>query len=269
MTSEQEKPTEPQGWIFFARILPERVPLTFQVPPVEVCSPHFGVKLKFHETNSDRGQVSCRTTLLEGQPDIFFVRNLLEQHLRAIIDFFGYQQGLSFDLDIVSATSLTGETFNFGIGIPGLMNAHKAKPGTHELPVELVKAAILDSGANIALAQFRKAMREATGTGFYCYQAIEALMQSVRLGSDTDTQGWQRFRETLNIDRSAIDFVKSHADDRRHGRTANISDAERLKVFLICDEVIRRYLEFVVRGRGILNAGEFELLNSSQLGNSC
>lgn len=250
-------------WTFFARALPERVPLTFEIPGADVTTRASGVKLKIHGGLADRGQITCRLSVLEGNPDIFFVRNLLDQHLRALIDLFGYQ-GLAFDLDIISATSQSGETVSFGIGIPGLMEAHGAKAGTHEISGQTVLAAMANDGARVALAQLRNAMREATGTGFFCYQALEAMMQDIRNDNDTDPRAWERFRTSLNIDRSAIDFVKSHADDRRHGRTPDISDAERLKVFLITDKSIERFLQFLTGGNADLDTARFPLLIEAQ-----
>jgi hypothetical protein len=158
----------------------------------------------------------------------------------------GYEQGLHFELDIVSAARDNGDIFTFGIDIPVLVEAHAAKAGTREIDGALVQAAISDVGAKTALAALRKAMREALGTGFYCYQAIEAMMQAIRTAGEKDIPAWERLRELLKVDRTIIDYVKSHGDDRRHGRTADISDGERRKVFLITDKIIERYLRFLI-----------------------
>ena len=78
---------------------------------------------------------------------------------------------------------------------------------------DLIIAVGTNVSAQMVLADFREAMRVAVGTGFFCYRAIEAMMQSMR-GADitSDNSAWQQLRDRLRIDRSAIDEIKSHAD---------------------------------------------------------
>ena len=76
------------------------------------------------------------------------------------------------------------------------------------------------------------------------------------------TVSWPRLRETLRIDLSAIKYLKGHADFPRHGKPSSISDAERAKVFTITDEIIRRYLEYLLRGGSALPREQFPTLGS-------
>jgi hypothetical protein len=76
------------------------------------------------------------------------------------------------------------------------------------------------------------AMRDAIGTGFHCYRAIEALMQSMKNDTTkTDKQAWVRLNEMLLLDRSAFEKIKAHADHPRHGKPSSITDPERAEYF--------------------------------------
>jgi len=116
----------------------------------------------------------------------------------------------------------------------------------------------------MALADFREAMRLAIGTGFFCYRAIEAIMQSMKAADqDKDGVAWERFRTALRIDRSAIDEIKRNADLPRHGKPSAIGDAERAKVLTLTDEMIKRFLELLVRPEKSLSPEEFPTLTTN------
>jgi hypothetical protein len=57
------------------------------------------------------------------------------------------------------------------------------------------------------------------GTGFHCYRAIDAMMQSMKdIENDKDEAAWTRLRDRLRVKRTPIDVVKAHADLPRHGK---------------------------------------------------
>jgi hypothetical protein len=87
------------------------------------------------------------------------------------------------------------------------------------------------------------------------------MMQSIRLGGEKETHAWGRLREALRVDRGALDYVKRHSDFPRHGKPWSISNEERARVFTITDEVIRRYLEWLVRGKQPLPETEFSVFS--------
>jgi hypothetical protein len=194
--------------------------------------------------------------------DIFTLRNIAANHARMITDFFGYQRGCSLDVDISSAVCAETDDWQmFGIEIPILMKRRGSGP-QHVLPLNEFAAFINSSAAQLALADFREAIQSPIGTGFFCFRAIEAMMQTVRVSEDEkNALIWERFRNLLQIERSAIDAVKKHADFPRHGRLSNITDAERAMIFRITDEIIRRFMESLIRGNG-LSADEFPLLSN-------
>jgi hypothetical protein len=127
-----------------------------------------------------------------------------------------------------------------------------------------VQAVVGSAAAQIALSDFTNAMRFPIGTGFHCYRAIEAMMQSMKENEkDDDGVAWLRLRANLRIDRAAVDAVKTHADMPRHGKPSGMTDADRVKVFKISDEIIRRFLAYIVSGRRPLPTEQFAVLQAS------
>jgi hypothetical protein len=89
-------------------------------------------------------------------------------------------------------------------------------------------------------------------------------MQSMKAApQENDGPAWDRLRGTLCIDRSALDEIKEHADLPRHGKPSVITDAERARVFELADQIIERFLEYLIRGEKALPAEEFSILKGN------
>jgi hypothetical protein len=193
-----------------------------------------------------------------GPDDVFTLRNLIEGNIRTVTDYVGYHEGISFDVDMISATCDDGRTVVFGIGIPTIQ-ANRTDQ-TRSFDVQRFNPFLGDIPAQIALADFREAMRNPVGTGFFCFRAVEAMMQSMKTDpTDKDPPAWEVLRKRLQIDRSAIDVIKAHADYPRHGKVSWISDADRAMVFQLTDKIIGRYLRYLERGKTPLPNSEFPL----------
>ncbi len=253
-------------WTFFGRIHPERFPLNFGPIPdwtsraLDLC-----YRIGFRIVN---GQVIATVAVDEGHVDeatMPTLRNLVENDIRVATDLAGFQWGGSFDVDISSAVSDEGTTVVFGSTIPIL--THKRQGQSNSVESGLFFDAVNSIPARMVLANFRQAIRNPVDTAFFCYRAIEAMMQDVktpdergkRLSNSQEGVVWERLRNFLHIDRTALNAIKAHANDPRHGRVSQITDAERAKVFTLTDDIIRRYLTFL-RARTPLSASDFSLL---------
>lgn len=250
-------------WTFFGRIVPERIPLRLDFPMKGTSTaPKTGVTYDYDIAIAD-GQVVANMTITKGQADVHTLRNLIEGDIRDVADVIGYLHGLSFDVDIISAASQeSGQRIVFGIAIPVLV-ARRKREDLGKIKGELLLAVFGSDSAKIALADFREAMRNPLGTGFFCYRAAEAMMQAMKShDAEKEKDAWPRLRVALQVDQSALMFLKSHADMPRHGKPNSITDAERARVFEITDEIIRRYLELLVRKCAALPAAEFPILTA-------
>ncbi len=249
------------SWFFFGRVLPERIPLRIGLPePMRWSSELVDLRVKYNaEFRCADGQIVARATVTEGNVDVLTLRNQVELGIRPIIDAIGYQHGVGFDVEIISAASVeTGEGVVFGIAIPAMAESRDPKAyGT--IASDILIAAATEHAAQIALADFSRGnVRVPVWTGFFCYHAIEAIMQSMKSSdSEGEDVAWKRTRDALRIDRPPLEYVKTFADLTRHGRPGSISSDDRARVFKITDETIRRFLQFLVRGKKSLPEQDF------------
>jgi hypothetical protein len=246
-------------WTFFGRVLPERVPLTWDTP-LEGSADFFNVAFDFRVV-IHASQAVVDLTVKNRDPDVPTLRNAAADCIRTITDLVGFKQGCCFDVEVVSAICRdTNDWAVFGIEIP-VLKARRDAGQIDAIEGELLKMVAQSTAARIVLAEFREAMRVPVGTGFHCYRAIEAMMQSMKADAeDADGPAWEQLRDRLRIDRSAIDEVKQHADFPRHGKPSEISDAERAEVFELTDEMIKRFLVYLVDGKTALTEQEFPVL---------
>ncbi|HEY3797115.1 MAG TPA: hypothetical protein VGL58_02095 [Caulobacteraceae bacterium] len=250
-----------QTWTFLARILPERVPIRFGQPIDGTWASDLGFEYTFSLRVSD-AHVVMNLSAPDGI-DLFTLRNCALEQIGSLVALVGYERGLAFEIDILAANRVDADgTMFFGIGIPSLMERRQKGP-EFELSNDLVLAVMADVGAQIALKNFKLAIRVAVDSGFYCFRAIEAAMQSMKEHpSDQDAKGWTQLRGDLRVERGAIDFVKKHSDLPRHGKPSVIMDVDRGKVFRITDEIVGRYLKYLVGGRHALAEEAFPMLTA-------
>jgi hypothetical protein len=249
-------------WTFFGRVLPERFSLSIGTPFAgEVAQPDFGTRAKFR-TVLHASQLIVTLEVIEGELDVFSLRNLAAQCAEHYTDLIGYTYGGHFSVEIVSAVS--GDNWQiFGIQIPAIadrQNPHRKL----SLDSDLVVAVGGSPHAANVLRDYQHAMRDPIGTGFHCYRAIEAMMQAMK--SETvkdDKAAWAALNSALRLDSSAALFVKKYADYPRHGKPWSMSDADRVNVFGITDEIVYRYLELLRRGAQALPHDEFAVLTNA------
>jgi hypothetical protein len=248
-------------WTFFGKVLPEREPVTWDKPlQGRAKSSALQSSHEFRVIIYNSQAIVDLSIDVAAPVDVFTLANIAKDHVRTITDLIGYERACAFDVEIISAACQeTNDWQVFGIEIPALVQGRMSLP-RYEMSSDLMKAVGKNVGAQMALADFREAIRIPVGTGFFCYRAIEAISQAIWASEIVDDKKrWQKFRDTLQIDRSAIDAVQRHADFPRHGRPSTISSEERVAVFKLTDEMIKRYLEYLLRGAA-LSAPEFDVL---------
>jgi hypothetical protein len=216
----------------------------------------FGLRYRIKIQIAD-GQFIVPIVIESGQVDVHSLRNFVENDIRIATDLVGYLEGGSFDVDMISATSDDGSAVIFGIKIPALQETRIKQTA---IEGDLFKVVAEEVAARLVLADFREAIRSAVGTGFFCYRAVEAMMQFMKTSQDNkDGSAWELLRTRLRVDRSAINAIKEHADYPRHGKDQSISVADREKVFRLMDEIVRRFLAYLRRGKIPLALPEFPL----------
>ena len=160
-------------WTFFGRTLPERIPVTVGTPiTASATVDSLGITFDYRLTVTD-SQAMVDIAITRGQSDTATMRNLAKDCIRTVTDLVGYKHGVCFDIDVISGVCQeTGEWEVFGIGIPVLRTRRKPED-FGPIDSKLVEAVHRDVPAQMALADFREAMRVPVGTGLFCYRAIE------------------------------------------------------------------------------------------------
>lgn len=247
-------------WVFTGRVLPERVPVTISIPGTGFTLSENKAVFKM-DVHLHHSQVVVKIDAPADFSDTFSLRNLVEASVRDIVDFVGYSMGYSFDVEIISSTNSNGDWSVYGIDIP-VVSANR-KGVIEAIKSDDLGIVLNDDGARIALADFREAMKMPGQTGFFCYRAIEAMMQTLRTGNAKGSEGraWEALRANLNVSRASIDAIKAHSDWARHGQAGSISGDERARIFKITDEIVGRYLDFILGGRVALPAADYPMFD--------
>jgi hypothetical protein len=248
-------------WTFFGRVYPERVPIHWAEPLAGILhQPRLNNKLQFR-TIIHAGQIIVDLTPIEWSPDVYSLRNIAVQCATGITNLVGYMHGMSFTVEIISAINRQNDEWRvFGTELPALV-ARRDPHRPNQIDAKFLTDIAGSTSAAMVLTDLQSAMRDPIGTGFYCYRAIEAMMQSMKEMPDEDNKrAWPRLKELLRIDERALRLVQRHAAFPRHGRPSGMTDSERATVFEITDEIVRRYLEYITRGKIPLPEHEFQTL---------
>jgi hypothetical protein len=228
-------------WVFTGTVYPERA--WFGIEPLlqlQSSFPDFDTRISA-VLSIGVSKISCVVNT-DSEVDLWTLRNMVDQLVAGVVDAAGYLMGRGYDLEIEAATNPeTGEHTVFGVSIPIL----EATTSDREIP--LLNLLELSGGSPPlarALADLRRAAREPSDTGFYCYRASEGLKHHWRLTTDTPAGRagqWAEMRTALNVDRSVYDLFKVWADRQRHGEHAAITDADRGTLLSLAWGVVYRF----------------------------
>jgi hypothetical protein len=254
-------------WTFFGKVRPERFPVSWG-PDIkgDMVVEELNLEADF-SVSIHAAQIVVTLAPTKGTADLDTLRNIALNHVYQLVDIVGYASGCYFDVEIISAYCAdTRQTHVFGIEIPALVSRQNPYRGTGQIDGELVVAVSKNIPAQMVLRDFQLAMRDAIGTGFYCYRGIEAMMQAMKNDTTrTDKQAWEKLNRSLRLDRSASEKIKNYADHPRHGKRWAMRDEDRVEVFRLTDEIVYRYLEYLRRDAGELPATEFAVLDAQSI----
>ena len=182
--------------------------------------------------------------------DLETLKNYVEMAIRTIVDSRGYTIACGYDVEIQSVYNLaTKEWSIFGVH-ENIFPEEKINEDTNrgfvhpEIKISLLDLAAM-SGKNmelqIALSDFREAIRQPNFTSFHCYRVIEALRHT--FDGDKSKQ-WEKLRNTLQIDSDEITIIRDAARRLRHGDPAPQSWEDRKKHMFITWCIIKKYIDW-------------------------
>lgn len=181
--------------------------------------------------------------------DIFDLRNVVKSLVQGDLDKIGYLKGHVYDFQITRVLNQSRSIDHvFGIDIPCL--GERTKPDN--LISELDKLRNKSMGPNGVLLNrcfndLVSAMRHADDTGFYCYRAIESLLNHCAADNGQSSSGkstqWEKFREVASCDQNTLLTIKKAADPLRHGGIVGITSEERAALLTKTWDVVDGYLK--------------------------
>jgi hypothetical protein len=242
---------ESYSYTFFGKVLPERANVSISQSFMNIDFPDAGVKGEL-KLSIQLSQIFAQFTSLTNVDNIFTLRNYVDTAIRVPIDSLGYILGCGYDIEITSMIDYLGNQVVFGVGIEGNVEEFK-KNRPKDFP-EILKLSSEKDGRYLQLcfSDMREAIRNSKDAGFFCYRAIESLTKFFATKHELDKtkkkETWEKFRETLDIERDQIDFIQNFSEPVRHGDSKYISPEDMKKIYDYTWEMVDKYVVFAVNG---------------------
>jgi len=232
-------------YIFYGRVLPERVNFTLY-PPITLTSEKYQLIVG---SLYSKLTIECDNQDLE--LNLATLKNTVESAVRILVDGIGYTTACGFDVEIESAYDLSKKEITmfsvqeeFFDSEEDLKCIRDGRPPS-VLGVDKEKICDLmgiDISLRLAMADFRESIRNPDVTAFHCMRAIESLKHSDFLSSKDSSQKLGQLKISLKITKKTMDKISIPGKDQRHGKAVKQSWQNRKEQMYITWEIIRRYL---------------------------
>jgi hypothetical protein len=193
-------------YIFSGRVRPDGVAVNFDVKDPLLKLTVSGVEGQTCQISvllSGGIHIALAVTTAAPIRDVFTFRNQMTTVCKSIYDAASFLHGRYVSVELTSLTEIETDHFwTFRDEVPELQNTSGERP----VPVEeLTKLAVANVYLRSSLSDLSSAIVSPNDTGFYCYRAIEALMQEFKQSGETDKQeGMASFSKRLASD-AALD----------------------------------------------------------------
>ena len=234
-------------YTFFGKIFPERANVNISPIVMKVNNKEAGI-IGVLKTSIVGSQLSAQFLCKQKVDNIFTLKNYADDAIRLQVDVLGYTLSCGYDIEITSMIDSLGNPQTvFGVNFDNIEQFKKQRPKNFS---EIMKLFSDEKGNHLRLCMgdLREAIRNPKDRGFFCYRAIESLMQYfVKNGLDRD-KTWQIFRENVGVNKDQIDFIKKFADPVRHGTSIYISPENGKKILDHTWEIVDKYILFAANG---------------------
>lgn len=232
-------------YTFFGKVLPERAAV--QMPPLK-----YKIDIKEENisgtvfTSINSSQITAKFITQNEIKNIFSLKNYIEDCIRLQVDILGYLQSCSYDVEITSVSEGGKELSTvFGVNLEDIDKFRKERPKEFN---DILKIFTEKKGnyLRLCLGDLREAIRKGKDVGFYCYRAIESLRMFFFKENNCNNkdESWIELRESLDVDRTDIDYIKKYGDITRHGDTKYISGEEYSKILNTTWEIVDKFIIF-------------------------
>jgi hypothetical protein len=170
----------------------------------------------------------------------------------AQIDLIGFCLGRAFDIVFGEIIDINGKCLRLSQEIPYLIGLCKsftidASPNSK---LNQLFSNVLYSDPNIflALSELRMSIRYPGQALHSCQRAIERIRNSISLNDNNTNRAWKVLRDSLQIERSYLDYICDASKPHRHGHLEYVDGATMTELKKRSWIVMDRFLEYKLRG---------------------
>ena len=242
-------------YILCGKVIPERVDFSISMPDLLVKMPD--AELEFNMRLSiQKSQISVEVLSEKEIMDIETLRNYVVDLVTLHTDVFGYINGYGYDIEITSLMRENNKPHIFGVGVPALEEDRINRPYKEVGEILLLIYSNSKQNLRLALLDLRLAIKLPKDTPFFCYRAIESLMQY--FNKHDKNKAWDEFRSALNISEDYIKIgIKPLADNIRHGKSPFVSAAARDDILTKTWKIIDRFIVYAKNNEVPLDKSEY------------
>lgn len=250
-------------YIFFGKIIPsfKRIEFNISDPPLRATINSemgtFTYKLLLNDTDTISVVVESENELKDLSTLVF----LVTQYTQSFYDTAFFISGVICTVRF-SSLMLPNQIFA-SVNTGDFSNWHDKK--LFAIPTEKLFALNTNSIVRVATSDIKNGCLEFDMTAFYCYQAIEAIMNSF---SNDDAENrkvtWDKMRDSLNIDRQFFADIEKFSIANRHGKPFNQTWEIREKCLYSAMIVLQRYMHYLDEGQKRLEAEKYPIVTTIQ-----
>jgi hypothetical protein len=191
--------------------------------------------------------------------DIATFHNQINTVCKSIYDAATFLGATSVGVELTSLTEVeTGRFWTFQDAVPELAQSVEERPLSTEAFINL---ALSNPYLRSALSDLNEAIRSPNDTGFYCYRAIETLMQEFKQQGEDNKAAWPRFRDALRVSKEWIKPLTDTSIGNRHGELKSLSGQERVFLMTRAWTLVYRFVRLKSLNIAQLPVSEFRLLD--------
>lgn len=231
-----------EKYTFFSVIYPERA--WVNIPPFD--GPIFtsgDVNIGNIHIVVAYSQITIIADIINDDTDIFTIRNSIQSYINHTICVLDYAKGQFHTLDIKQYMTSSGEIFNFGANDFAVSARLSTVKNTIDRLFQITKG---EKGLIIRQCFFdlTKAIQFPEDTGFYCYRAIESLLQYFDAATNKK-QAWESLRQATNTTREEIDKIKNVSDQNRHGIHNDLLGDIRKEIIVLAYKITYNFINYL------------------------
>ena len=237
-------------YVFSGTVTPERAWTEFQKISFNIN--HQEADISGYITfQSFKNQIICRFISDVEISSIFTLKNIISDNVQMVLDSACLDTTAATLVDIKSCCYVEADhIYVFGVNVEeiGITNAENREVFIE--PILMLSAQ--NRYFRRALGDFRQSIINGEDTGFYCYRAIESLINSIKSSESINNKkhAIEILNARLNLSPECIERLRNLSGETRHGHPVWISGEDRVIAIRITREIIQRFSQWAIGTSG-------------------